>query len=87
MNFLVLLRCVALAEHLPELLPEALSMTREIKDELSRSSALRGLAEHLPAELLPEALSMTREIKDEFSRSSALRGLAEHLPQSYGQKR
>ena len=37
-----------------------------IKDESDRSSALRGLAEHLPAELWQEVLSMTREIKDEY---------------------
>ena len=69
-----------LAEHLPELWPEVLSVTREIKDESGRSSALRGLAEHLPAELWPEVLSVTREIEDESDRSYALRDLAEHLP-------
>ena len=54
-----------LVKHLPaELLPEALSVTREIRDEYYRASALSELAKHLP-ELWPEALSVTREIQDE----------------------
>ncbi len=71
---------IALAEHLSELWPEVLSVTREIKVEHSRSRALSDLAEHLPAELWAEVLSMTGEIKDESSRSYALSGLAEYLP-------
>ncbi len=43
-----------MAQHLPELWPEALAITREIKDEYSRSSALSSMAQHLP-ELWPEA--------------------------------
>jgi methyl-accepting chemotaxis protein len=70
-----------LVEHLPpELLPEALEVTRQISDEFSRAWALRELAKQLP-ELLPEALEVTRQISDEFSRAWALRELAKQLPE------
>ncbi|MEM6838620.1 MAG: NB-ARC domain-containing protein, partial [Cyanobacteria bacterium P01_C01_bin.120] len=70
----------ALAEYLPpELLPEALEITRQISDESDRALALSALAKYLP-ELLPEALEITRQISDEFNRALALRALAEYLP-------
>ena len=49
-------------------------MTREIKDEFSRSSALSGLAEHLPAELLQEALESIWNLTENYFRSNALQG-------------
>ncbi|MGI2908823.1 NB-ARC domain-containing protein, partial [Tolypothrix sp. VBCCA 56010] len=70
----------ALAEKLPEVLPEALAAARSIQDEDSRADALRALAEKLPPELLPEALAAARSIQDEDSRADALRALAEKLP-------
>ena len=70
-----------MAEHLPELWPEALEITRQIKDEYSRSRALSAMAKHLSETLLPEALEMTRQIKDKYSRSRALSAMAEHLPE------
>ncbi|WP_220451016.1 NB-ARC domain-containing protein [Nostoc sphaeroides] len=71
----------ALAEKLPELLPEALAAAREIQDEDSRANALRALAEKLLPELLPEALAAAREIQSEYYRAKALRALAEKLPE------
>ncbi|MEH2063525.1 MAG: NB-ARC domain-containing protein, partial [Nostoc sp.] len=55
----------ALAEKLPELLPEALAAARAIQDEDYRAKALSALAEKLPPELLPEALAAARAIQDE----------------------
>ena len=73
----------ALASHLPEeLLPEALSVTRQIQDETSRAIALIELAEHLPEALWPEALKRTRQIQDENYRGYALSELARHLPEA-----
>ena len=65
----------------PELLSEALAITREISDESYRASALGALAPHLTSALLPEALLVMREISDESYRASALRALAPHLPE------
>jgi hypothetical protein len=59
----------------PELLPEALEVTRTIQDESSRAQALSELAKQLP-ELLPEALEVTRTIQNESSRAQALSELA-----------
>ncbi len=71
---------MTLAKQLPELLPEALEVTRQIQDESDRSRALSELAKHLPPELLPEALEVTRQIQYEYYRSRALRELAKQLP-------
>ncbi|MFN6540153.1 MAG: NB-ARC domain-containing protein, partial [Nostoc sp. EkiNYC01] len=70
----------ALAEKLPELLPEALAAARAIQDESSRADALSTLADKLP-DILPEALAAARAIQDESSRALALRALAEKLPE------
>ncbi|MBD2232109.1 NB-ARC domain-containing protein [Phormidium tenue] len=64
----------------PELLPEALEVTRQITDESDCAMALRELAKQLP-ELLPEALEVTRQITDESHRANALRELAKQLPE------
>ncbi|PZO44295.1 MAG: hypothetical protein DCF15_22170, partial [Phormidesmis priestleyi] len=66
--------------HLPaELLPEALSVTREIKDESSRANALRGLAQHLPTELLQGALESIWSLNENYFRSNALQGFLPYL--------
>ncbi|MEA5464932.1 NB-ARC domain-containing protein [Leptothoe sp. PORK10 BA2] len=65
----------------PELLPEALDVTRQIRDEFDRAEALSELANLLPPELLPEALEVIRQIRDESSRASALSELAKRLPE------
>ncbi|MFN6570731.1 NB-ARC domain-containing protein [Dendronalium sp. ChiSLP03b] len=70
----------ALAEKLPQVLPEALAAAREIQDEF-RTHALSALAKKLPPELLPEALAAAREIQNESDRAYALSALAEKLPQ------
>ena len=63
----------------PELLPEALAVTRQISDKSDRAMALSELAKQLP-ELLPEALDVTRQISDESYRARTLRELAKQLP-------
>ncbi|MEH2333556.1 hypothetical protein [Nostoc sp.] len=70
----------ALAQKLPEVLPEALAAARAIQDESNRAKALSALAEKLPPELLPEALAAARAIQDESNRAKALSALAEKLP-------
>jgi len=71
----------ALADKLPDILPEALAAARAIQDERYRANALRALADKLPPELLPEALAAARAIQDKDSRAYALRALAESLSQ------
>ncbi len=63
----------------PELLPEALEVTRQISDASDRARALSELAKQLP-ELLPEALEVTRQISHESYRARALSELAKQLP-------
>ncbi|MEH2453010.1 NB-ARC domain-containing protein [Nostoc sp.] len=70
----------ALAQNLPDILPEALAAARAIQDEYFRAIALSALAENLPPELLPEALAAARAIQSESSRAIALSALAENLP-------
>ncbi|MEH2238265.1 NB-ARC domain-containing protein, partial [Nostoc sp.] len=71
----------ALAEKLPEVLPEALAAATAIQDKYYRANALSALAEKLPPELLPEALAAARAIQDENYRANALSALAEKLPE------
>ncbi|MGD1899771.1 MAG: hypothetical protein ACFB16_22840, partial [Phormidesmis sp.] len=61
--------------------PEALSITKEIKDEADRSLALHGMAQHMAA-FWPEAISLTREINDESARAWALSVMAQHMPEA-----
>ncbi|NEZ65223.1 hypothetical protein D0962_20995 [Leptolyngbyaceae cyanobacterium CCMR0082] len=63
----------------PELLPEALSIAIELKDESSRAVALSNLAKYLPEALLAKALEMMWQIQDPYFRSRALRGLLPYL--------
>ncbi|MEH2226510.1 NB-ARC domain-containing protein, partial [Nostoc sp.] len=69
----------ALAQKLPEVLPEALAAARAIQHEYFRANALSALAQKLP-ELLPEALAAARAIQFEDSRANALSALAQKLP-------
>jgi hypothetical protein len=71
----------ALADKLPELLPEALAAARAIQDEHSRANALSALADKLPPELLPKALAAARAIQSESSRANVLNALADKLPE------
>ncbi|MEH2231043.1 MAG: NB-ARC domain-containing protein, partial [Nostoc sp.] len=69
----------ALAEKLPDILPEALAAARAIQDEYFRANALSALAEKLP-DILPEALAAARAIQHEYFRAHVLSALAEKLP-------
>ncbi|MEH2070562.1 MAG: NB-ARC domain-containing protein [Nostoc sp.] len=70
----------ALADKLPDILPEALAAARAIQDEYDRANALSALADKLPPELLPEALAAARAIQHEDSRAKVLSALADKLP-------
>ncbi|AUB40288.1 SAM-dependent methyltransferase [Nostoc flagelliforme CCNUN1] len=70
----------ALAEKLPDILPEALAAVRAIQDDYSRVKALSALAEKLP-QVWPEALAAVTAIQDESNRANALSALADKLPQ------
>ena len=54
---------IELSKRNAPLWPKTLIITRRIKDESARSSALCGMAQHLPEKLWPEALSITQEIE------------------------
>ncbi|MHC5598161.1 MAG: NB-ARC domain-containing protein [Nostoc sp.] len=69
----------ALAEKLPDILPEALAAARAIQSESDRAKALSALAEKLP-DILPEALAAARAIQNEEYRAKALSALADKLP-------
>ncbi|MEH2393184.1 MAG: NB-ARC domain-containing protein [Nostoc sp.] len=69
----------ALADKLPEVLPEALEAARAIESKYYRALALRALADKLP-EVLPEALEAARAIESEYYCALALRALADKLP-------
>ncbi|MDZ7955972.1 NB-ARC domain-containing protein, partial [Nostoc sp. DedQUE09] len=69
----------ALAEKLPDILPEALAAVRAIPDESNRAKALSSLAQKLP-QVWPEALAAVRAIVDESNRAKALTALADKLP-------
>jgi CHAT domain-containing protein len=71
----------ALAEKLPQVLPEALAATREIQNQSDRVNILRALAQKLPPQFLPEVLATAREIQNQSDRASVLSALAEKLPQ------
>ncbi|TFI54929.1 hypothetical protein BLD44_008165 [Mastigocladus laminosus UU774] len=71
----------ALAQKLPELLPEALAAARS-QDESSRTDALSALAEKLPREVLPEALAAARSIESNYFGTDVLRALALGLSQA-----
>ncbi|MFN6480821.1 NB-ARC domain-containing protein [Nostoc sp. DedQUE07] len=71
----------ALADKLPELLPEALEAALGILNERYRANALSALADKLPPELLPEALSAARAIQSKTSRADALIVLTDKLPE------
>ena len=73
---------IEFAPHVPEVLSEALALTRGIGDKSKRAKVLGRLAPYLPESLLPEALEIARAIGDEYERASALTGLASHLPES-----
>ena len=68
-----------IAQHLPEVWPEALAVARKIEGESSRSVALSEIAQHLP-EVWPEALVVAQKIKNESSRSRALSEIVQYLP-------
>ncbi|MFN6540367.1 MAG: hypothetical protein RM021_029010, partial [Nostoc sp. EkiNYC01] len=69
----------ALADKLPDVLPQALEAAQAIQDEYSRAEALRALADKLP-DVLPKALEAVQAIQDEYYRAEALRALADKLP-------
>ncbi|MGD1698800.1 hypothetical protein ACP6PM_02605, partial [Dapis sp. BLCC M229] len=71
----------ALADKLPELLPEALAAARLIEDESYRAKVLSALADKLTPEILPEALAAARLIEDESYRAKVLSALADKLSQ------
>ncbi|MDF5739184.1 MULTISPECIES: NB-ARC domain-containing protein [unclassified Nostoc] len=71
---------IALANKLPEVLPEALTDAQAIEDELTRANALSILAEKMP-EILPEALIAARAISHEYYCADALHFLADKMPQ------
>ncbi|MBW4500622.1 MAG: hypothetical protein KME57_13945 [Scytonema hyalinum WJT4-NPBG1] len=71
----------ALADKLPEVLPEALAAAKLIQHEYFRATALAALADKLPIDLLPEALAAAKLIQFEQSRATALAALADKLPQ------
>jgi hypothetical protein len=71
----------SLAPYLPKsLLPEALEIAREIRNESDRVRALTGLVPHLP-QVLPEALDVARAIGDKYNRAIVLMGLVPYVPQ------
>jgi NB-ARC domain/APAF-1 helical domain len=70
-----------LAISLPEVIPEALAVAREIQDEYQCKKALKILAPHLPKILLPQALEIARIIQDDYQRLKALISLASQLPE------
>ena len=63
----------------PELLPEALEVTRQITAESSRAMALSELASQLPSELLPEAVNLTKTFQDKYYCAAAWQGLCLRL--------
>ncbi|MCC5646213.1 CHAT domain-containing protein [Nostoc sp. CHAB 5824] len=69
---------IAIAEKLPEVLPDALAAAKSIPDERNRADALIAIAEKLP-EVLPEALIAASSIPDERYRTDALIAIAEKL--------
>lgn len=69
-----------LVPHLsPNLLPEALTIAREIEDMFWRADALAAISERMP-ELLPEALTVARQIEDARYRVEALITLLKWKP-------
>ena len=70
---------IELAKRDKALWPEALSITREIKDESSRSRALRAMAQHLPEPLWPEAIAILHSIQDKYHRAQSLQGCIPHI--------
>ena len=73
-----------LAEHLPpELLPEALEVTRQIQDQSYRARALGGLAEHLPPELLHEAIALIFAFEDRYYCGKAWSGALPRLEETF----
>ncbi|MEH1950525.1 MAG: NB-ARC domain-containing protein [Nostoc sp.] len=69
----------ALAQKLPQVLPEALAAAKAIKYQDSRTNALSALAQKLP-QVLPEALAAARAIQHEHYGAKALSALARILP-------
>ena len=75
----------ALAPHLPlalraEVLSEALTVARTIKDSSARAQVLSALAPHLPSALRAETLAVARTIEDSSARAQVLSALVPHLP-------
>ncbi|WP_414588918.1 effector-associated domain EAD1-containing protein, partial [Scytonema sp. PCC 10023] len=70
----------ALADKLPEVLPEALAAARAIQSEQYRATALANLADKLP-EVLPEALAAARAIQSKRYFADILKALADKLPE------
>ncbi|MEH2254833.1 NB-ARC domain-containing protein, partial [Nostoc sp.] len=70
----------ALADKLPDILPEALAAARVIQSEDYRAIALSALTDKLP-EVLPEALAAARAIQNEYPRAIALSALTDKLPE------
>ncbi|UXE60908.1 MAG: hypothetical protein KA717_36645 [Woronichinia naegeliana WA131] len=73
---------IEFAPHVPEVLSEALALTRGIGDKSKRAKVLGRLAPYLPESLLPEALEIARAIGNEYYREEALTRLVPHLPES-----
>ncbi|MEM9218690.1 MAG: NB-ARC domain-containing protein [Cyanobacteria bacterium P01_F01_bin.150] len=69
-----------LAKVFPDLVEEALEVTKHLHSEYSRNIALRELAEVLPKEYLGEALSLTQQIQDQYSWACSLCEMAETFP-------
>ncbi|NEQ54837.1 MAG: hypothetical protein F6K11_32730, partial [Leptolyngbya sp. SIO3F4] len=57
-------------KYLPDRQQQSIELVEQIQDESSRSSALSGLAPHLPSERFDQALAITEQIQDESWRSS-----------------
>jgi NTP pyrophosphatase (non-canonical NTP hydrolase) len=66
--------------HKPESLPEALEITRYIRNDCELAESLIEAVEKLPAKLFPEVLEITRQISDESERIHVLLKIIKQLP-------
>ncbi|MBW4566215.1 MAG: hypothetical protein KME32_35135 [Mojavia pulchra JT2-VF2] len=71
---------IALAQKLPNILPETFKAVLAIQEENERVQALSNLAPYLPETLLPEAFKAVLAIQGENERVQALIALADKLP-------
>ncbi|MFG6103464.1 NB-ARC domain-containing protein [Leptothoe sp. EHU-05/26/07-4] len=70
-----------LANRFPELCAEALSVVRNISDELQQAQNLRQLSEKLSPALLPEVLELTRGFHKSSHQADVLAALCERFPE------